>query len=177
MGGHEPEDDGDSVVVGAGGAARAVVFGLLWSGQGQITVLNRTPERARALVSDLGYHGRYQSRLRALPLTTEALVESARAASLLVHSTPTGMWPHVEGTIWPDGVPIPAHLTVYDLVYNPLETRLLHQARRSGARAIDGLGMLVRQGALAFDMWTNLGLDIDEIASLMRAACERALEK
>ena len=173
----EPEDGGNAVVVGAGGAARAVVFGLLWSGSGHITVLNRTLERARALVSDLGSHPGFSARLCALPLAPETLVESARAADLLVNATTIGMWPHVGGSIWPDGVPIPAHLTVFDLIYNPLETRLLRQARQSGARAIDGLGMLVRQGALAFDMWTNQGLEVSEIAALMRAACEQALRR
>ena len=177
QGGFEPEDGGNAVVVGAGGAARAVVFGLLWSGSGHIAVLNRTLERARALVSDLGSHPGFSARLRALPLAPETLVESARAADLLVNATTIGMWPHVGGSIWPDGVPIPAHLTVFDLVYNPLETRLLRQARQSGARAIDGLGMLVRQGALAFDMWTNQGLAVSEIAALMRAACEQELRR
>lgn len=171
----EPEDGGNSVVVGAGGAARAVVFGLLWSGTGEIVVLNRTPERGRALVSDLGGRHGWSSRLRALPLTLEALVESARAADLLVNATTVGMWPHVDGSIWPDGVPVPVHLAVFDLVYNPLETHLLRQARESGARTIDGLGMLVRQGALALDLWTNQGLAVSEIAALMRTACERIL--
>jgi len=177
QGGFEPEDGGSTVVVGAGGAARAVVFGLLWSGVGDIVVLNRTPERGQALVSDLGSRPRYAARLSALPFTPETLVESARAADLLVNATTVGMWPHVDGSVWPNGVPVPAHLAVFDLVYNPLETRLLRQARESGARAIDGLGMLVRQGALAFDMWTNQGLEIGEIAALMRAACERVLRK
>ena len=176
QGGFEPEDGGHAVVVGAGGAARAVVFGLLWSGTEQILVLNRTPERANALVTDLGQHPGDAAKLRALPLTPETLIESARAASLLVQATTVGMWPRVEGSIWPDKVPIPSHLTVFDLVYNPLETRLLRQARQSGARAIDGLGMLVWQGALSFDMWTNKGLDLDEIAALMRAAAQEALE-
>jgi len=85
------------------------------------------------------------------------------------------MWPHVDGSVWPGDVPIPAHLTAFDLVYNPLETRLLWQAQQSGARTIDGLGMLVRQGALAFGMWTNHGLAVSEIAALMRAACKRVL--
>jgi len=161
--------------VGAGGAGRAVVHGLLWSGTGEIMVLNRTPERAQALVSDLGRRPQEVSRLRALPLTPETLIESARAADLLVNATTVGMWPHVDGSVWPGGVPIPAHLTVFDLVYNPLETRLLQQARRSSARTIDGLGMLVRQGALAFDMWINQGLTLDEIARPMRVACERML--
>ena len=176
-GGFEPEDGGDAVVVGAGGAARAVVFGLLWSGSGEITVLNRTPERARALVSDLGHRPQDAIRLHALPLTAEALVESTRTADLLVNATTVGMWPHVDGCVWPTGAPIPSHLTAFDLVYNPLETHLLRLARRSGARAIDGLGMLVRQGALAFDMWTNLGLVLEEIVAPMRVACEQALEE
>ena len=174
-GGFEPEEGARAVVVGAGGAARAAVFGLLWSGIGGVLVLNRTLERAQTLVADLGRHPQEASRLRALPLMPETLIESARSADLLVNATPVGMWPHVEGSVWPAGVPVPAHLTVFDQVYNPLETRLLRQARKSGARAIDGLGMLVRQGALSFDMWTNQGLDVDEIAAWMRAACERAL--
>jgi shikimate dehydrogenase len=173
--GFEPEDGGGGVVVGAGGAARAVVFGLLGSGTGEITVLNRTLERAQGLVSDLGSHHGWSPRMHALPLTPETLIESARAADLLVNATTVGMWPHVDGSIWPTGVSIPSRLTVFDLVYNPLETRLLRQARESGARAIDGLGMLVRQGALALDLWTNQGLVVDEIAALMRAACEQAL--
>ena len=177
QGGFEPEDGGNAVVVGAGGAARAVVFGLLWSGSGEITVFNRTLERAQTLVTDLGRRPTDAARLHALPLTVKTLVESAHTADLLVNATTVGMWPHVDGCIWPEGVPIPSHLTVFDLVYNPLETRLLHQARRSGGCAIDGLGMLVRQGALAFDMWTNLGLELEEIAARMRAACERALKR
>ncbi|MCK4450097.1 MAG: hypothetical protein KAX26_05855, partial [Anaerolineae bacterium] len=147
----------------------------LWSGTGEIVVLNRTLERAQALVSDLGRRPQEVSRLRALPLTPETLIESARAADLLVNATTVGMWPHVDGSVWPDGVPIPARLTVFDLIYNPLETRLLWQARQSGARAIDGLGMLVRQGALVFGMWTNQGLAMSEVAALMRAACKRVL--
>ncbi len=175
QGGFEPQDGGSAVVVGAGGAARAVVFGLLQAGDGGIVVLNRTLDRAQALVSDLGGHRGWSSRLHALSLTPEVLVESARAAALAVNTTPLGMWPHGHGSVWPDGVPIPPHLTVFDLVYNPLDTRLLQQARGSGARAIDGLGMLVRQGALAFNLWTDQGIPMDELCVVMRAACERAL--
>ena len=105
------------------------------------------------------------------------MIESARAAGLLVNATTVGMWPCVEDSVWPDGVPIPSCLTVFDLVYNPLETCLLQRARESGARVIDGLGMLVVQGALAFDMWTKSGLAVSEIATLMRATCERRLAK
>jgi len=170
-GGYEPEEGRRAVVVGAGGAARAVVFGLLQSGSGEIVVLNRTPQRAEALVSDLRGFGDQGSRLQTLPLTVETLVESARSADLLVNATTVGMWPHTDGSFWPESVPLPAHLTVFDLVYRPLETRLLRQARESGAHTISGLGMLVRQGAVAFEMWTGEPAPVD----VMRAACERAL--
>lgn len=175
QGGFAPETADQVVVVGAGGAARAVIFGLLWSGCKEILILNRTPQRAEALISGFDAHGGYSAKLRALPLSPEVLVESARAADLLVHSTTVGMWPHGEASVWPEGMPVPSHLTVFDLVYNPLETRLLQQARRSGAQTIDGLGMLVRQGALAFALWTSRGPDVDAISALMRAACEQAL--
>jgi shikimate dehydrogenase len=175
QGGFDPQDGGSAVVVGAGGAARAVVFGLLQAGDGGILVLNRTLDRAQALVSDLGGHRGCSSRLRALSLTPEVLVESARAAALVVNTTPVGMWPHGHDSVWPDGAPVPSHLTVFDLVYNPLDTRLLQQARRSGARGIDGLGMLVRQGALAFNLWVHQGIPMDELCVVMRDACERAL--
>ncbi len=167
-GGFEPAGR-RAVVVGAGGAARAVVYGLLGAGGGEITVLNRTLERARRLVSDLSR--RSPPAMRYSQLTPKTVVEAARTADLLVNATTVGMWPRAEDSIWPAGVPVPAHLTVLDLVYNPLETRLLQQARRSGARGIDGLGMLVGQGALAFEMWTGERPPV----AVMRAACERGL--
>jgi len=170
-GGFSPGNGDKAIVVGAGGAARAIVHGLLQSGSGEVLVLNRSLERARSLVSDLGQTPGEAARLHALPLSAETLVASVQAAELLVNATPTGMWPDVEDSIWPAGTPIPAHLTVFDLVYNPLETRLLQQARESGARALDGLEMLVRQGALSFELWTGRPAPID----VMRAACVRAL--
>ena len=163
------------MVLGAGGAARAVAYGLLAAGTGQVTVVNRTQERGQALVDDLGRHADWAKRLQALPLTDEALVESARGADLLVHTTIVGMWPRSDGLLWPHSVPLPSHLTVVDLVYNPLQTRLLQLARQSGACSIDGLQMLILQGALALDLWFDHQLDLDEVAVLMRAACERAI--
>lgn len=161
------------VIAGAGGAARAAVLGLLWSSQADITVLNRNPERAQALVTGLGREPGHIDRMQAVPLTSKALVEAARAADLLVNATSVGMWPLVEYSIWPDRAPFPDHLTVFDMVYNPLETRLCQQARQAGSRAIDGLGMLVEQGAIAFEMW----IDAPAPRQVMRSACERALRR
>jgi len=160
-----------ALVLGAGGAARAAVCGLLRSETSEIVILNRTLERAQALVADLGNRRRWSPRLCALPLTPETVVGFARAADLLVNATTVGMWPYIDGSLWPEALPFPPHLTVFDLVYNPLETRLLQQARQSGARVVGGLEMLLGQGALAFEMWTGEEAPV----KVMRAACERAL--
>ena len=157
-----------AVVIGAGGAARAVVYALLSAGAQWVTVLNRTPARAAALVDDLVPHAKATA-LSSDPLTPERLIETARASDLLVNATTVGMWPHVEASIWPDERSIPAHLTVMDLVYRPRETRLLTQARAGGAHAIDGLGMLIHQGALAFDLWTAHAHDLEEITAVMES--------
>ncbi len=74
---------------------------------------------------------------------------------LLVNTTPLGMTPAVDTCPWPAGIPFPAGAAVYDLVYNPRETRLVRQARAAGLPALTGLGMLIEQAALAFEIWTG----------------------
>jgi shikimate dehydrogenase len=160
------------LIVGAGGAARGVIYGLCSAGTASVTVLNRTPERAQALVEDLAASAG-ETVLRASALTPASLREQADKNELLVQSTTVGMWPHVDASIWPDEMPLPAHLAVCDLVYRPIETRLLRQARDVGATAIDGLGMLIAQGALSFEMWSGVWPPVD----VMRAACEKALRQ
>ena len=168
--GFDPEGK-TAVVVGAGGGGRAVVFGLLEAAAEEIVVLDSAPEQAQALIDDLC--SQRPCRLRSQPLSQETLIESTHAADLFVHATPVGMWPHTEGCIWPEELPFPAHLTAFDLVYNPLETHLLRRAREAGARTIDGLGMLVAQGALSFELWMGETAPIE----VMRAAGERALRE
>jgi shikimate dehydrogenase len=146
---------------------------LLSAAVDTIVVLNRTPERAEALVQSLGGIG--PTELRVLPLDADRLVTTVHTADLLVNTTTVGMWPNTGVSIWPESVEVPQHLTVYDLVYNPLATRLLQQARAAGATAIDGLGMLARQGALALGRWLNVSLDIDAATTQMRHVCEKAL--
>jgi len=167
--GFDPEGK-SAVVVGAGGGGRAVVFGLLAAGAVDVLVLDLVSEKAETLVSNLDSGN--SSRLRTLPLASETLIESARSADLLVNATPVGMWPRKEESIWPEKVPVPRHLAVFDLIYNPLETKLLQQAREAEAHPIGGLEMLVGQGALAFERWTGRSAPIE----VMRQACERALK-
>jgi len=159
-----------ALVLGAGGAARAVVYALAWAGC-KVTLHNRTLERAAELARDM-----QGLDLRA-PVTwaprTVALADlPLYRYDLLVNATPVGMWPHSAASPWPERLPLPSHWTVFDLVYNPLETRLLQRARAAGARPVDGLGMLVGQGALAFEMWTGAPAPLET----MRGACERALK-
>lgn len=157
------------VVVGAGGGGRAVVFGLLVMGAADVLILDRISKKAETLILDLEGHS--SSRLRTRPLTSQTLIESARSADLLVNATPVGMWPRMEESIWPEKVPLPRGLVVFDLVYNPPETRLLWQARKSGAHPIGGLAMLVGQGSLSFEQWTGKKAPTE----VMRHACQRAL--
>jgi shikimate dehydrogenase len=181
-GGFEPAGGGKSVVIGAGGAARAVVHGLLRAGMEEIVVLNRTVRHAQALVADLQRSSAsrrtvaHPSRVRVGALTPGGLRAETQGAALLVNATTVGMWPKGDGSVWPDELPMPVHLTVYDLVYNPLETRLLCQARDSGLRAIDGLGMLARQGALALALWLDAPVDVEATTTEMRRVCMAALE-
>jgi shikimate dehydrogenase len=174
--GYDPRAHGSAVVVGAGGAARAIVYGLLSDGNGDIVVLNRTLPRAQRLCADVGSGSGWRRRLRAAALTHDTLVEEVRKADLLVNATTVGMWPDSAASIWPAGVRLPARVAVFDLVYNPLETLLLRQARASGAGAIDGLEMLIQQGALAFGLWTDHRYDHVRVADLMRDACRLAMQ-
>ncbi len=153
-------------VLGAGGAARAVVFSLCRAEADAVTVFNRTAERAAFLVDDLA-EAFPDSRLNFAPLTGAALRQMDHRFDLVVNTTSVGMSPHPAHCPWPADVPIPASATFCDLVYNPLETMFLAQARQAGNTTIDGLGMLVHQGAYAFEQWTGQRPPIE----VMRQAC------
>jgi shikimate dehydrogenase len=141
------------LVLGAGGSARAVVYGLLREGA-EISIINRTPENAQKIVDSLINRDRL---LRVLDAADGADCKP----SLIVNCTPAGMWPNVDVSPWAEDVPFPYGVTVYDLVYRPAKTKLMQQAEANGGRAIGGLGMLVRQGAAAFKIWTGVMPPID----------------
>ena len=143
-------------VLGAGGAARAVVHTLKELG-GRVTIYARDVSRARTLIG-----GDEQTR---------ALRDVDRVACdtvLIVNATSVGMAPQSDGSPWPDGAVFPAGALAFDLIYNPRRTRWMGQAERSGAQAVNGLAMLVYQGAAAFEMWTGRAAPVD----VMRAAIE-----
>lgn len=158
------------LVVGAGGVARGASYSLCQAGVAEITVLNRTAARADALIQDMAASA-HETRLRADALTRDTLIAYARRSDVLINATSKGMWPDVNASIWPDDILVPSHLIVYDLVYRPLETKLLRQARQAHAEAVDGLDMFIAQGALSFQMWT----DQWPPEEAMRKACEQIL--
>ena len=155
-----------ALVLGAGGSARAVAYAL--AGRGIPTlVASRRSEQAHALVGSLLSHlSTHPGRGDLAPTTPgpsplltaqpwSGLAFIAGRVGLIVNCTPLGMTPHVETSPWPDGLALRPAQIAYDLVYNPPDTRFLIQARASGAGAINGLGMLLHQGALAWEAWTG----------------------
>lgn len=152
------------LVLGAGGAARAAVYGLVHAGA-TVRVANRTEARAQVMLADLALSAGIRS-VEVMPL--EAAVREEFA--LIVNCTPVGMWPHSDACPWPDDLPFPEGVTVYDMIYRPERTRLMALAEARGGRAIGGLGMLVRQGAAAFTIWTGVEPPVDVMFEAARAA-------
>lgn len=134
--------DAACLVLGAGGAARAAVLALADAGASRIAVANRTPERAEQAAALAGDRGEVVS------------ADAAGEFDLVVNATPLGMG-HLKGEIPVSPMLLHPGQTVLDLIYDPPETPLLAQARAKGIRAHNGLGMLIRQAARAFELWTS----------------------
>ncbi|MCA9892714.1 MAG: shikimate dehydrogenase [Anaerolineae bacterium] len=163
---HDVQLKGERVIVlGAGGAARAAVYGL-WQQGAYVVVVNRTMERAHDMLMQLTMTAGIRS---VQALTLDEAVE--KGASLIVNCTTAGMWPNVDTSPWVDGVAIPEGVTLYDMVYRPAQTKLMGQIEQAGGRSIGGLGMLVRQGAAAFKLWTGVEPPVD----VMQKAAAEAL--
>lgn len=131
------------LLLGAGGAARGVGRAMCGAGAGEITVLNRTEEKAKKLAQELGGRGGR--------LCDSAVLEAAAAADLIINATSLGMGR--SGSPVPECVRFRKEAVVCDLVYRPVLTPFLRAARRDGARTIGGLGMLVAQAAAAWRIW------------------------
>jgi shikimate dehydrogenase len=146
-----------ALIIGAGGGARAVAAGLVRSG-GHVIIINRTFDNAQTIVNFMQSSWRYPN-IEAVPM--ESFAEAARDVNLIVNATPIGLWPDADATPWPEGVPFPEGATLYDTVYRPLKTRLMRDAEAAGLRTLGGLGMLVYQGAAAFEAWTGRKAPVD----------------
>ncbi len=163
------EPKGRSVVLlGAGGAARGCAWALLDGGVSRLVILNRSWDRAQQLAEQLN------SQFPGLPciadeIGCEQLATYTRDADLLVNATSVGMGE--DHSPWPSDLEMPSRLAVFDLVYHPVETTLVKQARASGLAVQSGLSMLLYQGAEAFTLWTGQDAPI----TVMRAALNERL--
>jgi shikimate dehydrogenase len=161
----------DVVLLGAGGAARAVMVALRTAGAAHVTIANRSEDRARSLASLTG--GGLGVDVCPLDASAPALVEAMERASAVIHSTTLGMrhGPNEQATPVPAGLFHPGQVA-FDLVYVPERTPFLAAAERGGAQPLGGLAMLVHQGAAAFERWTGQEAPLDVMFEAARAALE-----
>jgi len=152
----------EALVLGAGGAARAVVFGLLERGIKRVHLVNRTLSRAERLAETFG--------AAVEPATWDKVRGLLPRASLLVNTTSLGM--HGQGALDIDVGLLPQHAVVADLVYVPLQTELLKAAKARGLRTADGLGMLLHQAVRGFELWFG---QRPQVTSELRALVEADL--
>jgi shikimate dehydrogenase len=150
---HQPgwrADAGPAVVIGAGGGARAVVYGLLEHGAREIRLANRTRARAESLAREFGSC--------VMPINWDDRHRALDGAAMLVNTTSQGMEGQPPLDLALDR--LPAHALVADIVYIPLDTPLLAAAKRRGNRTVDGLGMLLHQACIAWKLWFDLEPDV-----------------
>ena len=143
---------GAALILGAGGAARAVAYALCET-RWELWIASRHLHQAVELVEMMRSLG--HNSVSAIPLVPGHLEAISPRCTLIVNATPVGMWPHLDTSPWPVEVPFPSKAAVYDLVYMPQETTLARLASRAGVPVATGLGMLVEQAAMAFELWTG----------------------
>jgi 3-dehydroquinate dehydratase/shikimate dehydrogenase len=141
-------------IIGAGGAARAIAFGLKEKGC-DITIYNRTIERAEKLSNDVKCRFEKFEEINKLD------------SGILINTTPIGMFPEVDRTPVPENV-LKEGMIVFDAVYNPIETKLLRDARKRGGHTVDGLTMFINQAAEQLRLWTNIDPPIELMSKIVR---------
>lgn len=154
-----------AALLGAGGAARAVIWGLLREGVSSLAIGVRNPRKAEPLIEEFAPYGI----LLIHHWEDEAFREELGEADLLVNTTPLGMTPHTDGmppVVWQD---LKASAIVYDIIYTPAHTRFLREAAAHGHTILNGEEMLAGQGAAAFALWTGQEADLDCMLTALRA--------
>ncbi|MCD8069451.1 MAG: shikimate dehydrogenase [Lachnospiraceae bacterium] len=153
------------VILGAGGAARAVAMMAADKGASQVFVLNRTPGKAQAIADEI-------KRLYPnCPMTAGSLFDYQQLPEgkyLCIQATSTGMSPHTDQAVIEDPAFYGRIHTAFDLVYNPYETRFMGLARQAGARAYNGLNMLLYQGVIAYELWNGIRVGTEAVDRVRR---------
>ena len=145
------------LLLGAGGAAKAIAFALAEE-VGELAILNRATEKAKKLAEALGRM--FNKKVVGGALSPDAIAKNLRGSDVLINATSVGMHPEANQSIvtpqW-----LRSDLTVMDIVYNPVETKLAKDAKAAGAKVISGVEMLIYQGAASFEIWTGRSAPIE----------------
>ncbi len=165
-----PLDNQDITMLGAGGTTKAIAYYLTPLCH-SLKIINRTEAKAVQLASTL--RERFIKPITGTPLNPSSLREAMKSTDILINTTSVGMHPNSDSSIVPEAL-LHSDLVVFDVVYTPLTTRLLHDAEQAGARTINGLQMLVYQGAEAFHLWTGLE---PPVSTMYRSAQRALMEK
>ncbi|MEY8347870.1 MULTISPECIES: shikimate dehydrogenase [Bacillus cereus group] len=156
----DPLDQKRILLLGAGGACRAIYFSLADAGVKEIDIANRTVEKANQLIAGC------QGKITSHALSLEQATEKQKNYDIIIHTTTIGMYPHVQST--PLQIQsLKQGTIVSDIIYNPFETKLLQDAKAQGAIVQNGIDMFVYQGALAFEMWTGRMPNIERMKQLV----------
>lgn len=139
-------------ILGTGGSARTALFTMLLDGVRDVVVAGRHPVKAAAMIRRAKAH--FKAPVTVMDLSTAAFDRRMEETDLLINCTSVGMWPHAKG------MPVQkkhlrSRMIIFDIVYNPLRTRLLKEAGRAGAKTVPGMDMLVFQGMESFRLWTG----------------------
>ena len=145
------------LLLGAGGAAKAIAFSLA-KGVGELVVLNRAAEKAKRLAEALGRT--VNKKVVGDALSPDTIAENLQDSDVLINATSVGMHPEANQSVVPPQL-WRSDLTVMDIVYNPVETKLAKAAKEAGAKVISGVEMLIYQGAASFEIWTGKSAPIE----------------
>ena len=162
----------DVIMFGAGGAAKAVLYSLLYRFEPKnILVLDVSEDKIEKINAIIGSLGTGKINVSFdLVSSVNNLNEKIKDAKLIINSSPVGMSPDVEKSVIDDENVLNENHIVYDLVYNPIKTSLLKMAERRGAAAIGGLDMLIYQGAEAFKIWTEKDMPVEKVREKLKGA-------
>lgn len=158
-----------ALLLGAGGAARAIAFSLVRRGV-KLTIANRTASKALELAAAIKRG--VEVDVKQVGISRRELTKAIKQVDILINATTVGMYPNINRTLVTAKM-MHRGLIVNDIVYEPLQTRLLREAKKAGARTVTGLGMLVHQGALSLEIWAGKQAPV----KVMAAAAKRELRR
>jgi shikimate dehydrogenase len=162
------------VMLGAGGASRAIAVKLAIEGAVCISILNRTLSRAQEIVDIISNN--YETSIQCLENGDSKQAELFKNADIIINTTSVGMFPGTENCPIDKSIVFEENQIIYDLIYNPVKSKLLKRAEKSGCKAINGMGMLFYQGIYAYEIWTGIKLS-DEFKKDIYKSFKNILKK